>query len=170
MLRTRSAQLAVIVLMVFADCSFSQTPAPSRVTTAGRFSHPPTIQYVNKKFGFRFTLPADWRGYTIVMSGWRGRSGDANMADVEGPELLIRNPHWTEENPWEDIPIMIFTHSQWKLVKDGSLDVSAAPFGPEEIGRNQKYVFALPPRYSYDENHGYEEVIKIMEGSPLHAF
>lgn len=92
------------------------------------------------------------------------------MAEVKGPKLLIRNPHWTEENPWEDIPIMIFTHPQWKLVKDGSLDVSAAPFGPEEIGRNRKYVFALPPRYSYDENHGYEEVIKIMERRPLHAF
>jgi hypothetical protein len=64
---------------------------------------------------------------------------------------------------------MIFTHAQWRAVDSGALIVSAAPFGPQEIGRNRRYVFALPPRYLVDENKGYEDVLRIMQGHPLHA-
>lgn len=167
MLRTRSVQLVVIVLMATAVCASSQTPAPSHKTAIDSPSSHSTIQYVSKQFGFRFTLPADWKGYSIVMEEW---SGDENMADVKGPILSIRHPLWTEETPRQDIPIMIFTHRQWRLVEDGSLNLSAAPFGPGKIGRNRTYVFALFPRYTNAEDEGYEEVIKIMEGRPLHAF
>ncbi|HEY1500297.1 MAG TPA: hypothetical protein VGF88_12015 [Acidobacteriaceae bacterium] len=46
------------------------------------------------------------------MSQW---SADRALAGVKGPLLSIRNPHWTEANPWQDIPIMIFTNSQWSF-------------------------------------------------------
>ncbi|MGB7136945.1 MAG: hypothetical protein WBD46_16780 [Acidobacteriaceae bacterium] len=131
-------------------------------------SRPAAIEYVNRQYGFRFTLPADWAGYTIVMRQW---SGDGGKAMIRGPLLFFRNPHWTKEDPWEDIPIMIFTHQQWRLVDNGTLNVSgAAPYGPGEMGRNRKYVFALPPRFSSDENEGFREVIDIVQGHPLHAF
>jgi hypothetical protein len=167
MLRTRSVQLVATILMATAVCGSSQTHAPSNKTAIGSLSSHSTIRYVSKQFGFRFTLPADWRGYSIVMGEW---SGDGNMADVKGPILSIRYPLWTEETPRQDIPIMIFTHRQWRLVDDGTLYVSAAPYGPGEIGRNRSYVFAFPPRYTNAEDEGYEEVIKIMNGQPLHAF
>lgn len=167
MSRTGTVQLIVVVLLVAADCSFSQTPVPPPKTAVGRVSSHATIQYVSKQFGFRFALPADWGRYTIVMNEW---SGDGNMADVKGPVLSIRHPHWTEEKPRQDIPIMIFTYPQWKLVQDGKLSVSAAPYGPGEIGRNRTYVFALPPRYNFEGDEGYEEVNEIMKGRPLHAF
>jgi hypothetical protein len=51
---------------------------------------------------------------------------------------------------------------------DSALMVSAAPFPPGEIGRNRKYVFALPPRFSYDEPEGVQEVLDIVGGTPLH--
>jgi hypothetical protein len=88
----------------------------------------------------------------------------------KGPCLSIRHPQWTEESPRQDIPIFIFTHRQWKLVNDGSISVSAAPYGPSKIGRNRRYVFALPPRYSTNEDEGYVEVGEIMRRKPLHAF
>jgi len=165
MSRSRSVQLALMLLIAATDPIVSQNPAPK--TTTERPSPNATIQYVNKQFGFRFALPRDWNGYTIVMSQW---SADRALAGVTGPILSIRNPRWTEANPWQDIPIMIFTHSQWSLVNDGSAAVSAAPYEPGEVGRNRKYVFALPPRYNIDEDEGYREVIEILNGHPLHPF
>jgi hypothetical protein len=88
----------------------------------------------------------------------------------KGPILTIRHPLWTKDNPREDIPIMVFTLAQWDLVQKEQLIVSAAPFPPTELGRNNRYVFALPPRYDDDELTGYEEVESIMRSSPLHAF
>ena len=167
MLRTRSVQVVVMFLITAANYSFSQTSSPSPKSAIGRPSPHAIIQYVNQQFGFRFTLPADWSGYKIVMSEW---SGDRDMAGVKGPIVSIRHPRWTDENQWQDIPIMIFTHSQWSLVEDGKLTVSAAPYDPGEIGRNRRYVFALPPRYNFDRDEGYDDVINIMKGHPLHAF
>ena len=95
----------------------------------------------------------------------RSRFGGGNRPDPQHTQ-----PRWTEANPWQDIPIMIFTHSQWSLVNDGSAAVSAAPYEPGEVGRNRKYVFALPPRYNIDEDEGYREVIEILNGHPLHPF
>ncbi|HEX3985085.1 MAG TPA: hypothetical protein VHX13_00645 [Acidobacteriaceae bacterium] len=126
-----------------------------------------TIVYVNRQYGFRFTLPADCRGYSIVTDEWMG-SAPAN--NERGPLLSIRDPRWTEEQPRQDIPIMIFTGAQWKLLQNGKLTVSAAPYDPGEIGRNRRYVFAIPPRYNFDEDPGYREVMEILKEHPLHAF
>ena len=46
----------------------------------------------------------------------------------------------------------------------------AAPINPGELGRNVKYVFALPARYNYAFPTGYQEVEKILEGKPLRGF
>jgi hypothetical protein len=64
---------------------------------------------------------------------------------------------------------MVFTRAQWRSVQQEKFLVSAAPFGPEEIGRNSRYVFALPPRYNYAFPPGYEEVEQIIESGPLRA-
>jgi hypothetical protein len=64
----------------------------------------------------------------------------------------------------------VFTRKQWREVNDTVLDVTAAPFPPGEIGRNNKYVFAVPPRFFYDYADGWEEVINIVNCAPLRAF
>ncbi len=133
-----------------------------------------SVTYTNNDYGFTFSLPTDWQGYSIVTSTWNGNSNEGCPANgcptVTGPEILIRNPQWTQTNPWQDIPIMIFTHSEWSAVTSGTLTVSAAPFPPSELGENTTYVFALPPRYDYAYPNGWQEVETIIQGNPLHAF
>jgi hypothetical protein len=88
----------------------------------------------------------------------------------KGPLILIGHPLSTKDNPRQHIPIMIFTKAQWQLVEEDKLIVSAAPVGPSELGRNSKYVFALPPRFDYADIDGRQEVGEILQHHPLHAF
>ena len=130
------------------------------------------IKYNNSQYGFTFSLPADWQGYTVFTKQWTGypltTSGIAQT--ISGSEIYIRNPNWTAQNPYEDIPVMVFTLDEWSQVQQEKISVSAAPFGPSELGHNQQYVFALPPRYDYDYRTGYQEVEKIMQSNPLQGW
>jgi hypothetical protein len=136
---------------------------------------PTSIVYRNTEYGFCFRLPADWKGYTIVTEQWRGTvfsaDGSSQEGTVFGPQLLIRNPKWTDEEPYQDIPIMVFTPKQWQMVDDDRVSVSAAPIGPSGLGRNSKYVFALPPRSigSWSDLKGIDEVEALMRRNPFEA-
>ncbi len=123
------------------------------------------IYYENNQYGFLFSLPFDWKGYKIVTETWKGSLNGKTVAS--DPEILIRNPKWTSKVPYQDIPIMVFTITQWNSMQKGAFYISAAPFGPSELGRNSKYVFAIPPRYNYAFPQGYKEVETILAGNPL---
>ena len=84
-----------------------------------------------------------------------------------GPLVSIRHPEWTEENPRQDIPIMVFTLDQWNALQKDEFHIGAAPIGPSELGRNSSYVFGLPARYNFSFLPGYEEVQALLEGGPL---
>lgn len=145
----------------------SPKPVAPKNTVASAKS---TLTYSNKDYGFNFTLPSDWKGYTIVKDTWEGTSlsgKQSGKVTQKGTELLLRNPKWTKKNPYQDIPIMVFTKKQWKLIEKEELAVSAAPIGPSKLGSNSKYVFALPARYNFAYPAGYEEVEKIMKSNPL---
>jgi len=132
-----------------------------------------SIVYRNNHYGFSFSLPESWEGYTIVTDRWEGVSLErAKKGKVveRGPILSIRHPKWTSKNPRQDIPIMIFTLDQWKSLQQKKFSVGAAPVGPKELDRNSKYVFALPARYNYAFPTGYEEVERILEGNSLVPF
>jgi hypothetical protein len=130
-----------------------------------------SLKYDNSQYGFIFSLPIDWKDFTIITASWTGTDiNDAGKQIGTGPIIKIRHPKWTSQVPYEDIPVMVFTLDQWKKVDANAMIVSAAPFGPSELSRNKKYVFALPPRYNYDYSLGYEEVEKIMEKSPLAGY
>ena len=156
--------------------SLATTTTGVSTTTSTTESVTP-VEYRNTQYGFTFSLPADWKGYSIVTEKWQGfpistgnASSSTTSAAVYGPELLIRNPLWTAKNPRQDIPIMIFTTAQWGLVQQMKLSVGAAPVPPSELGHNSTYVFALPARYNYAFQTGYQEVEKILAGKPLQAF
>lgn len=134
----------------------------------GEYAKRGPVKYENKKYGFDFYLPKSWKGYTVIEEKWEGRNG-GDLIET-GPQLLIRNPAWTKEKPYQDIPIMIFTNEQWNALQNEKFFVSAAPVGPSVLGRNSEYVFALPPRYNFAFPAGYEEVEKILGGSPLWPF
>ena len=65
---------------------------------------------------------------------------------------------------------MVFTPEIWKLVDAGEISVSAAPFGPGELGRNRNYVFALPPRWiGFTDAAGQDEVQALMSQDPFES-
>jgi len=157
------------MFMLAADTARAQTvDAPHAAKNAVR-----TIFYKNQQYRFRFRLPASWTGYTILKEQWTGyiEGQEGGEREVEhGPLLIIRHPLWTEDDPREDIPIMILSHRQWRRVHSEEVLVSAAPFPPSELGHNAKWVFALPARYNYDLLTGFEEVDEIMKSNPLRGF
>ena len=123
--------------------------------------------YKNPQYGFTFTLPDTWQGYTIVSEKWEGLAIGSEEITATGPEISIRHPQWTKENPRQDIPIMIFTLAQWQDLQQEKFHIGAAPMGPSELGRSDKFVFALPARYNYAFPTGYEEVENILAAKPL---
>jgi hypothetical protein len=126
-----------------------------------------TIKYRNKKYGFAFSLPATWRGYSVVEDTWESAAG----ATSKGPLITLKNPQSTSDKKYQDIYIMVFSPAQWDSLQRGDFGVSAASVGPGELGRNRKYVFAEPPRMIDSDNlHGSQEVVEIMHSRPLHAF
>lgn len=126
----------------------------------------------NTQYGFSFSLPESWKGYSIVTGKWEGSAvGGAQSGEVveTGPMISIRHPQWTPDNRRQDIPIMVFTLTQWNSLQQGKFHIGAAPVGPSELGRNTRYVFALPARYNYAFPTGYEEVEEILKSNPLRA-
>lgn len=138
----------------------------------GAYQETNLIVYRNTQYGFRFSLPESWKGYSIITDKWEGSAigGPPSGETVEtGPMISIRHPQWTAQNQRQDIPIMVFTLTQWNSLQQGEFHIGAAPVGPSELGRNSGYVFALPARYNYAFPTGYEEVEKILASSPLQA-
>ena len=129
-----------------------------------------SIVYTNSDLGFNFFMPDNWKGYSVVNSMWEGNPLKVTSTKQEGPKLLIRNPKWTAATPYEDIPVMVFTLKQWVSYNAEDFSVSAAPIPASELGRNNKYVFALPPRWDFDYSQGYEEAQSIIKSSPLKTF
>jgi|GEM_PF-1452903 len=139
----------------------AQTPRPATPQA--------TIVYRNAAYGFCFSLSESRRGYTVVAEQWSGTILSSGQA-VHGLQLLIRNPKWTQEKPYQDIPIMVFTPAEWQQVKAVTMSVSAAPIGPSELGHDSRYVFALPPRWiGFYDTLGQDEVNSWMSQSRLLA-
>ncbi len=143
-------------------------------TTENSVSTTTRVQYKNNKYGFKVLLPDTWSGYEVVNDSWGGyvTNLDRNLEENKeyGPIILIRHPKWTEDDPRQDIPVMIFTIEQWNDMQADVFHIGAAPINPSELGRNQKYVFALPARYNFSYLTGYEEVDEIVGGGSLVAF
>ncbi len=123
-----------------------------------------TSVYKNTEYGFELNLPGSWNGYSILKSNWNGTLLTAPGTKYEGPIVTIRNPKWTKENPWQDIPVMVFTPAQWQLVEAEEVGVSAAPIPPSKLGANSKYVFALPPRWiGFTDNLNQIETAEVVK-------
>jgi len=128
------------------------------------------VVYNNTEYGFKVNLPETWKGYTIVNSTWDGYDtmGEGVIKET-GPLISIRHPLWTEENPRQDIPIMVFTIEQWNAMNNDEFHIGAAPINPSELARNSKYVFGLPARYNFAFLTGFEEVQQIIDSKAVVA-
>lgn len=128
-----------------------------------------SVIYKNNQYGFSFTLPKSWSGYSIIDQIWEGNDVKLGKITETGALISIRHPQWTSKNPRQDIPIMVFTLAQWNLIQQGKISIGAAPIGPSELGRNNVYVFTLPARYNFAFLTGYKEVEDILKNKPLKA-
>ncbi len=127
-----------------------------------------SVLYKNTDYGFVINLPGSWRNYRLVTDKWEGFSIESNGETVEtGSMVIIRHPKWKKDAERQDIPIMIFTMSQWNALTQDQFHIGAAPMNPTELGRNQSYVFALPARYNYAFPQGFEEVEEILQSGAL---
>ncbi len=147
-----------------------KAPSASVIREAASQTEPPII-YDNEQYAFHFTLPGDWKGFSIVDDEWLGTVSTVKSDTTveKGPLVRIRHPQWTVATPHQDVPIMIFTAKQWTDLQKGKYQLGAAPVGPTELGRNEKYIFALPAHYNFAFPVGYEEVNDIIKGKPFHA-
>lgn len=145
--------------------SSNSSPSISSSSTSPDESN--SIVYKNNQYGFSFKLPADWKGYSIVTSQWKGIEVNGGTVVETGPIISIRDPKWTTKTQRQDIPIMVFTLNQWNSLKQEVYHIGAAPVDPSELGRNNYYVFALPARYNYAFPSGYKEVENILANHPL---
>ena len=193
MKKALSAALVLLAAFTLIACSGSKNepqaslqtilPAPTPTTTINAASLAPaqspaaasaqtaSITYQNTDYGFTFSLPESWKNYTILTDQWEGLATDeaaGEKAVQTGPQISIRHPEWTADTPRQDIPILVFTLSQWDELHQDKFHIGAAPIGPSELGRNSKYVFGLPARYNFAYPEGYEEVDQLMKTNPLH--
>ena len=131
-----------------------------------------TIVYRNEKVGLTVTLPAGWKGYTVLTEEWQGFSlvpGQEGKVTETGPQISIRHPLWTGQAPRQDLPVLVFTLAQWEKLRKGEFHIGAAPVDPSELARNSRYVFALPARYNFAFPEGFEEVDKLIQGGAVGA-
>lgn len=171
----------IIIVVVIAAAGFvywknstgSKVPAGGNNGNNATSTEPSTqLEYRNDQYGFSINLPTSWTGYTIITDKWVGNStGDqGEQKYTEGPLISVRHPLWTAAVPRQDIPVMVFTLSQWQDLQNDKFHIGAAPIGPSELGRNAKFVFALPARYNYAFPAGFEEVDQIISGNNFKAF
>jgi len=93
---------------------------------------------------------------------WRGHRSAGSHYLHPTPPVDVSRP--TARHP------MVFTRAQWRSLPHEELFVgAAAPMWLGELGRNHRYVFALPARYNYAFPTRYEEVEKILSSNPLHG-
>jgi hypothetical protein len=164
--------IIILVIILIAIAGFiwfwflNSTPAP--VQTQNK------VEYVNDQYGFSVALLDSWTGYSVVTSTWNGDTTSANgqvqVSTVQGPMISLRNPLWTGQKPYQDIPVMIFTTSQWNDMQQDKFHIGAAPINPSELGSNTSYVFALPARYNFAYPEGWQEADQIIQSMPLKTF
>lgn len=135
--------------------------------TLGDYEDSSTNLYKNKEYGFDFQLPQSWKDYTVIIASWEGLEIGSTKVLETGPIINLRHPLWTADKPRQDIPVMVFTLSQWNMLQQEKFHIGAAPIGPKELGRNSKYVFALPARYNFSFLTGFEEVENILNNNSL---
>lgn len=140
----------------FDNCSTLQTSNEQKTQ----------VVYENTEYNFSVVLLDSWKNYSIMNDKWSGIY--TNSTEVEqGPLVNIRHPQWTNDNPRQDIPVMVFTLEQWDKLNADEFHIGAAPINPRELARNDKYIFALPARYNFAFLTGYEEVDTIINNGAV---
>ncbi|MBI5733135.1 hypothetical protein HY967_04265 [Candidatus Jorgensenbacteria bacterium] len=162
--------IIIFVWVVWHFVSFKNSPGPVVPDIKNTET---SLEYKNTEYRFSLSLPISWKGYSVTVDKWTGYAINDELGDTaftDGPVVSIHNPKWTAAVPYQDIPIMVFTLDQWIDLQKEKFHIGATPIGPSELGRNPRYVFALPARYNFAFPPGYEEVDRIIQSNPLRAY
>lgn len=155
-----NSKLLLCLALVLSGCSTNYN-----LSVVNRPSDLPII-YHNAKYNFTFFLPADWKGYSVLMQEWSAELESVDYQKVigmeRGPMIVLRNPRWKADQPYQDIPILVFTHSQWNAVIPQRLFVGAGG-SDYEISHNAKFVFGINSHFNWGELKGWEEAGKIVQ-------
>ena len=152
--------LTVLTIMLHGANKAPQVQHIGNGSDSSSDSSGSNIVYKNTQYGFLFTLPGSWKGYTIVNENWQGLDQNGKVVET-GPIILIRSPHWTSENKYQDIPIMLISYEQIASYRSGIL--SFETFGSQYIiGNGSEYYFTIPSNYIDSKLLGYNEVEKIL--------
>ncbi len=152
-------QTLAVLTLVAAGCASPNVPS--------RLSGLP-VRYHNPRYGLTFFLPAEWRGHSILF-----RQQEAPLSSVDyqtqvgterWPVIVLRHPQWRAGDPYQDIPIMVFTRTQWDANKVQRFFSSAGGYDME-IAHNDRYVFAVSSRFNWWELKGWEEAGRIVEAN-----
>jgi hypothetical protein len=126
------------------------------------------IHYHNPQYDFTFSLPASWRGYSVLTEQWDGGHYSPVLDDTvfteQGQEITLRHPQWKTNDLYQDIPIIVFTRKQWDEEEQGKIWPNLYAGGViDEMWHNRKYVFAISSRYNAaDEVKGWKEAADII--------
>jgi len=149
---------SIITGSLAAGCGGSNVPKQS--------SDAP-ILYHSAQYAFTFLLPASWQGYSALIQQWDMQgylaAADEVVVIKHGPVIVLRHPQWKASDHYQDIPILVFTRSQWEAHHQGRFGIGAGGV-EEEIGHNPKYVFAISSRFNADDSvKGWREANEIVE-------
>ena len=119
-------------------------------------SHPSglPLRYHDAQYDFTFFLPASWQGYSVLTQQWEAQTYSAATDKVvvaeHGPMIVLRHPQWKASDPYQDIPILVFTRSQWEAEHQGKFFPYAGGV-IFEMQHNDKYVFGIYSRFNADD-------------------
>jgi len=162
---------SIIAGLIASGCTWGDSEQSLRrfnppEETAPDRSHEPQLLYHNAQFDFTFSLPTSWQGYSVLSQPWTGQAflpdTDKAVEAEHGPTIILRNPQWKAGDPWQDIPILVFTRKQWKAHHQGQFSIYEGGM-VFEISHSSKYVFAIWSRFNGDESiKGFREAEGIV--------
>jgi len=162
-------KLILCLALVLSGGLFGCSTAVTNVNTSApnRLSDLP-IRYHNSRYDFTFFLPTSWQGYSVLIQQWEGQTYSAAVDRLvvtgHGSMIVLRHPQWKASDPYQDIPILVFTRSQWDALHQGKFFPSLYAGGTmDEMWHNRKYVFAISSRYNWGELKGWAEAGEIVE-------
>lgn len=115
------------------------------------------VRYANAQCGLTISLPSNWRAFQVSVQQWQGEtylaSSDRTVVIEHGPLITLRHPKWQPNAPYQHIPVLVFTRSQWDSLHQGKFWPSLYAGGfMEELWHNQRNVFAISSRYNTDDS------------------